>query len=102
MRLVLTLADFLKETLERQALKRMDRGTVTDDQIAAMSEAFAKMDAKISALCAEQGFDRQSLDIQLGPFASLMGRAPPKGESCRRAGRHFHSIELRYDFFDAG
>jgi len=86
MRLVLTLADFLKETLERQALRRMERGTVDDDQIAAMSEAFEKMDRKIEQLCAEAGVKRETLDIALGPFGSLMGRVAPGAASTEAPG----------------
>jgi len=78
MRLVLTIADFPKETLERQAIRRMERGTVDEDQIAAMSEAFEKMDRKIEALCADAGVKRGDLDIALGPFGSLMGRMDPR------------------------
>lgn len=77
MRLVLTIADLLRETLERQAIARMERGTVSADQISAMSEAFEKMNTKIDQLCAEAGLSRNELDLDLGPFGSLLGRNGP-------------------------
>src|SRR5438309_8803991 len=61
-KLVLTLIDFLRQLLERQAIRRMEGGTVSDQEIEQMGEALMKLEAKIQELADQFGLspDRKS------------------------------------------
>src|SRR5207237_4967502 len=42
--LVLTLVELLRQLMERQALRRMENGTLTDEQIDRLGEPFMKLE----------------------------------------------------------
>jgi hypothetical protein len=70
-KLVLTLIDFLRQLLERQAIRRMEGGTLSDQEIEQMGEALMKLEAKISQLAEEFGLSPADLNIDLGPLGHL-------------------------------
>jgi len=72
-KIVLALADLLRETMERQAILRMERGTLTDTQIDDLSTAFEAIDQKLDELCEAQGIARADLEIDLGDVVGLGG-----------------------------
>ena len=70
-KLVLTLIDFLRQLLERQAIRRMEGGTVSDQEIEQMGEALMKLEAKIQELAELFGLSLADLNIDLGPLGRL-------------------------------
>jgi hypothetical protein len=70
-KLVLTLIDFLRQLLERQAIRRMEGGTLSDQEIEEMGEALMKLEAKIHQLAEEFGLSPADLNIDLGPLGHL-------------------------------
>ena|SRR5438105_4712102 len=70
-KLVLTLIDFLRQLLERQAIRRMEGGTVSDQEIEQMGEALMKLEAKIAELAEQFGLSPSDLNIDLGPLGRL-------------------------------
>lgn len=70
-KLVLTLIDFLRQLLERQAIRRMEGGTVSDQEIEQMGEALMKLEAKIQELADQFGLSLGDLNIDLGPLGRL-------------------------------
>ena len=70
-KLVLTLIDFLRQLLERQAIRRMEGGTLSDQEIEQMGEALMKLEAKIHQLAEEFGLSPADLNIDLGPLGHL-------------------------------
>jgi hypothetical protein len=70
-KLVLTLIDFLRQLLERQAIRRMEGGTLKDEEIEQMGEALMKLEAKIHQLSEEFGLSPADLNIDLGPLGRL-------------------------------
>src|SRR5215212_9960860 len=48
--LVLTLVELLRQLMERQALRRMDTGTLSDEQIERLGETFMKLDDRMREL----------------------------------------------------
>jgi hypothetical protein len=70
-KLVLTLIDFLRQLLERQAIRRMEGGTLSDQEIEQMGEALMKLEAKINQLAEEFGLSPADLNIDLGPLGRL-------------------------------
>src|SRR3954449_13621743 len=70
--LVLTLVELLRQLMERQALRRMDEGVLTDDEIDRMGETFMKLSERMDELKAEFGLEDEDLNLQLGPLGSLL------------------------------
>jgi hypothetical protein len=70
-KLVLTLIDFLRQLLERQAIRRMEGRTLSDDEVEQMGEALMKLEAKIQELAAQFGLSPADLNIDLGPLGRL-------------------------------
>lgn len=70
-KLVLTLIDFLRQLLERQAIRRMEGGTLSDQEVEQMGEALMKLEAKIQELAEQFGLSPGDLNIDLGPLGRL-------------------------------
>ena len=70
-KLVLTLIDFLRQLLERQAIRRMEGGTLSDQEIEQMGEALMKLEGKIRELAEQFGLSPADLNIDLGPLGRL-------------------------------
>ncbi len=71
-RLVLTLVELLRQLMERQAVRRMEAGGLSEAQIERMGRALMELDAKMTELCAQFGLEREELDIDLGPLGRLL------------------------------
>jgi hypothetical protein len=64
-RLVLGLVDLLVQLLERQAIRRMDSGRLSEQQIEGMGQTFMRLRAKLDELAVEFGLDPDSLELTL-------------------------------------
>lgn len=69
--LVLTLVEFIRELLERQAVRRMTEGTLSDDEIERVGKALLEMRDTVLALCQQFGINDDDLSIDLGPLGRL-------------------------------
>src|SRR3954462_11164472 len=70
--LVLTLIELLRQLMERQALHRMEQGTLDDDEIERPGETFMKLAERMDELKAEFGLRDEDLNLDLGPLGSLL------------------------------
>ena len=70
--LVLTLIKLLHELLERQAMRRIDGGSLSDDQIERLGVTLMKQAAEIGRLTKEFGLSDEDLNIDLGPLGTLL------------------------------
>ena len=70
--LVLTLVELLRQLMERQALRRMEQGTLTDEQIERLGETFMKLERRMEELKAEFGLEDRDLNLNLGPLGDLL------------------------------
>jgi hypothetical protein len=70
--LVLTLVELLRQLMERQALRRMDAGTLTDEEIERMGETFMKLAERMEELKVEFGLRDEDLNLHLGPLGDLL------------------------------
>jgi Gas vesicle protein K len=70
--LVLTLVELLRQLMERQALRRMDQGTLDDDEIERLGRTFMKLSERMDELKAEFGLRDEDLNLDLGPLGRLM------------------------------
>ena len=70
--LVLTLVELLRQLMERQALRRMEQGTLTDDQIERLGDTFMKLEQRMEQLKREFGLEDRDLNLNLGPLGDLL------------------------------
>jgi hypothetical protein len=71
-RLVLTLVEFLRQLLERQAVRRMEGGSLTDEEIERVGLALLKLEEKTHELAAAFGLRPDELNLTLGPLGDLL------------------------------
>jgi hypothetical protein len=70
-RLVLTVIELLREILEHQAIRRMDGGTLSEEQIERLGLALLKLSERMDELKATFGLTNEDLNIDLGPLGRL-------------------------------
>jgi hypothetical protein len=71
-KLVLTLIELLRQVLERQAIRRMEGGSLTPEQIENMGVALMKLEAKVHELTNHFGLRPEDLNLDLGPIGKLL------------------------------
>ncbi|MBU0703232.1 MAG: gas vesicle protein K [Chloroflexi bacterium] len=71
-KLVLTLIELLRQLMERQALRRIEGGSLTDDEIERLGQTFMKLDARMGELKVVFGLEDEELNLNLGPLGDLM------------------------------
>ena len=70
--LVLTLVELLRQLMERQALRRMDNGTLTDEQIERLGDTFMKLEQRMAELKEHFELEDRDLNLNLGPLGDLL------------------------------
>lgn len=65
-KLVLGLIELLRRLLERQAIRRMEGGSLSDQQVEEMGQALMKLEGKISELCTQFGLRPEDLNLGIG------------------------------------
>jgi hypothetical protein len=70
-KLVLTLVDFIRQLMERQALRRMDEGTLSADQIERMGVALMRLEETLREMAQAFGLSPDDLNLDLGPIGKL-------------------------------
>jgi hypothetical protein len=70
-RLVLTVIELLREVLEHQAVRRMDGGTLTDEEVERLGLALLKLNGRMDELKTIFGLTDEDLNIDLGPLGRL-------------------------------
>jgi predicted nuclease with TOPRIM domain len=70
--LVLTLVELLRQLMERQALRRMEDGTLTDEEIDRLGETFMKLEKRMEELKAHFELQDEDLNLNLGPLGDLL------------------------------
>ena len=70
--LVLTLVEFIRQLLERQAIRRMEAGTLTDKQTEEIGVALMKLEETVRDLAARFGIPIDELNLDLGPVGKLI------------------------------
>lgn len=70
--LVLTLVKLIHELLERQAIRRMDAGSLSEQQIEDLGTTLMQQAEEIERLCEVLGLREEDLNLDLGPLGKLM------------------------------
>ncbi|HET7619471.1 MAG TPA: gas vesicle protein K [Vicinamibacterales bacterium] len=72
LKLVLTLVELIRQLLERQAIRRMERGTMTDDETEAVGLALMRLQETIHDLAKQFDIPVEELNLDLGPVGKLI------------------------------
>ncbi|MGY3678287.1 gas vesicle protein K [Streptomyces sp. TE33382] len=73
--LVLTVVELLRQLMERQALRRIEQGDLTDDQTDEIGTTLMLLDQRMTELCEQHGVRPEDLNLDLGPLGSLLPRS---------------------------
>jgi hypothetical protein len=71
-KLVLTLIEFLRQVLEHQAVRRMEGGSLTDEEIENVGLALMRLEDRLAEIKAVFGLEGEDLNIDLGPLGRLI------------------------------
>jgi hypothetical protein len=70
--LVLTIVEFLRKLMERQAIRRMEQKTLTRKEVEAVGRALMQLEETIREIGARFGLAPEDLNLDLGPIGKLM------------------------------
>nr|WP_306798627.1 gas vesicle protein K [Oceanobacillus saliphilus] len=70
--LVLTIIELLRQLVERQALRRVDGGNLTEEEIEKLGLALMNLDVKMDELKEIFNLTDEDLNIDLGPLGNLL------------------------------
>jgi Gas vesicle protein K len=71
-RLVLTLVEFVRQLLERQAIRRLEGGTLTPEETEAIGVALMRLEETVHDLAARFELQPDELNLDLGPLGRLL------------------------------
>ena len=71
-KLVLTLIEFIRRLLEKQAVRRMEGGDLSPEQIEELGLALMRLEAKLQELKTQFGLSDEDLNLDLGPIGRLI------------------------------
>jgi hypothetical protein len=70
--LVLTVVEFLRQLMERQAIRRMEQRTLTRKEVEAVGAALMQLEKTIVEIGERFGLTPEDLNLDLGPLGKLM------------------------------
>jgi Gas vesicle protein K len=70
--LVLTVVELLRQLMERQALRRVDQGTLTEDQVEKIGRTLMALENRMAELRDHFGLAPEDLNLDLGPLGPLL------------------------------
>jgi hypothetical protein len=70
--LVLTVIELLRELLERQAIRRVEGGSLSEDEVERIGCTFLRLSEEMDRLKTEFGLAQEDLNIDLGPLGKLL------------------------------
>ena len=71
-KLVLALVELVRQLMERQAVRRVNAGSLSEDEVERMGETFLKLDQRMAELKAAFGLEGEELNLSLGPIGDLL------------------------------
>jgi hypothetical protein len=70
--LVLTVVELLRQLMERQALRRVEQGTLTDEQVENIGRTLMALEDRMAELRVHFGLTPEDLNLDLGPLGPLL------------------------------
>jgi len=71
-KLVLTVIELLRKLMEKQAMRRVENGSLTEEEIERIGETLMKLEQKMAELKQVFGLKDEDLNLNLGPLGDLM------------------------------
>jgi hypothetical protein len=71
-KLVLTLVEFLRQVLEHQAVRRMEGGSLSDEEIERLGLALLRLQERLDEIKQAFGLTDEDLNVDLGPLGRLL------------------------------
>ncbi|MEU5867294.1 gas vesicle protein K [Nonomuraea sp. NPDC047529] len=71
-RLVLTLVELIRQLVERQCVRRMDNGDLSEEQLEAVGLTLMRLEEAMAELCERFGLSPADLNLDLGPLGTLL------------------------------
>ena len=71
-KLVLGLVELIRQLLERQAIRRMEGGSLPDEQVERMGQALMQLESTVKELASQFGLSPADLNLDLGPLGNLL------------------------------
>jgi hypothetical protein len=71
-RLLLAITEFLRKLMEKQAIRRMEAGTLTDDEVEKLGVALMRLEETLHEIAARFGLAPEDLNLDLGPLGRLI------------------------------
>ena len=72
MKLVLTLVELIRQLLERQAIRRMEAGSLTSEETESVGLALMRLEETIRELAEQFDLRLEDLNLDLGPIGKLI------------------------------
>lgn len=76
-RLVLTLVELVRQLVERQAIRRMDQGDLSDEQVETLGLTLMRLEEAMNELCERFDISPSDLNLDLGPLGTLLPTDAP-------------------------
>lgn len=70
--LVLTVVELLRQLMERQAIRRVEQGDLSDAQADEIGTTLMLLDQRMTELCEQHGVRPEDLNLDLGPLGTLL------------------------------
>ena len=70
--LVLTIVELLRQLMERQAMRRVDDGSLSDEEVERLGQTFMALSERMAELRDKFGLDEEDLNLNLGPLGNLL------------------------------
>lgn len=71
-KLVLTIIELIRQLMEKQALRRVDEGDLTDEQVESLGLGLMKLEEAMEDLKSRYDLTTADLNIDLGPLGTLL------------------------------
>lgn len=72
MKLVLTIIELVRQLMERQAIRRVDEGDLTDDQVEELGIGLMRLEEAMTELREQFDLSVEDLNLDLGPLGTLL------------------------------
>jgi hypothetical protein len=71
-KLVLTVIELIRQLMEKQALRRVDEGDLSDEQVEGLGLGLMHLEEAMEELKSRYGLTTEDLNIDLGPLGPLL------------------------------
>lgn len=71
-KLVLTIVELVRQLMEKQALRRVDEGDLSDDQVEELGTALMRLEEAMTDLQERFDLTAEDLNLDLGPLGTIL------------------------------